>query len=205
MSRFIKILRASRIQSRIQNPVVIQRHGLGTSSGYDEESIDTSLPDRIFRLEDNFMKVTQDIGIMKEGIGTLKWRMGVLLVAVVSFGGTATVNARSNSIGQHVGNCKKYHGSVAILKVKRKKSSSSWRDISVSKDTQSRASFKEANINDLVNTAISPIVDDVKVITGHNELRLIREREIVSTDDEMGGKEEFVVIIEAKNLCSYAC
>ncbi|KAF8421427.1 hypothetical protein EV426DRAFT_609203 [Tirmania nivea] len=105
--------RSSRVQSRIRNPIVIQRHGVGTSSGYDEESvsegehgskidsgastkgrdettikIDTSLLDRIFRLEDNFIKVTRDIGIMKGDIGILRWQMGVLLVAVVGFGGT---------------------------------------------------------------------------------------------------------------------
>ena len=36
--------------------------------------------------------VRGDIGIMKRDIATLKWQMGVLLVAVVGFGGTVSRN-----------------------------------------------------------------------------------------------------------------
>ena len=62
--------------------------------------------------------------------------------------------------------------------------------------TDADPSFKEANINDLVYAAISPILEAVIRNTGRTNLQLLREKEIVSTDGEAGGMEEFVVIDE---------
>jgi len=52
--------------------------------------------------------------------------------------------------------------------------------------------FKEANVNDLVLYTIGPIIDAVRKM-GHN-IRLRREKELVSVDGVTGGMEEFVVI-----------
>lgn len=54
--------------------------------------------------------------------------------------------------------------------------------------------FKEANINDLVYGIISTILFDFRRITGRSSVKLHREKEIVSTDSETGGTEEFVVM-----------
>lgn len=53
--------------------------------------------------------------------------------------------------------------------------------------------FKEANVNDLVHSILSPIVTDFRRQTGRN-IRLRREKQIVSMDCETGGSEEFVMM-----------
>jgi len=59
--------------------------------------------------------------------------------------------------------------------------------------TEASASFKESNVSDLVYSIISPILSDFRRKTGR-KLRLEREKEIISTDGETGGMEEFVII-----------
>jgi len=53
--------------------------------------------------------------------------------------------------------------------------------------------FKEANINDLIHAILSPIVTDFRRQTGYN-IRLRREKQILSVDCETGGFEEFVMM-----------
>ena len=53
--------------------------------------------------------------------------------------------------------------------------------------------FKESNVNDLVLLILNPILSDFRRSTGRN-IRLRRGKEIVSTDGETGGEEEFVVM-----------
>ena len=53
--------------------------------------------------------------------------------------------------------------------------------------------FKEANVNDLVYSIISPVIHFMQQETGH-KLRLTREKEIASIDDLTGGQEEFVLL-----------
>jgi hypothetical protein len=53
--------------------------------------------------------------------------------------------------------------------------------------------FNEANVSDLVYTIISPILSSFRRKTGR-DVRLRREKEIISVDGETGGKEEFVVV-----------
>ena len=52
----------------------------------------------------------------------------------------------------------------------------------------------EANINDLVYTILSPIIEDFICKTGRNEVSLYRERQLVSVDSKARGYEEFVVL-----------
>jgi len=59
---------------------------------------------------------------------------------------------------------------------------------------EANPSFKEANISDLVYAIISPIIFEFRCRTGRKEIRLEREKEIISTDEETGGQEEFVVV-----------
>ena len=59
--------------------------------------------------------------------------------------------------------------------------------------TEADPDFKEANINDLVIFTIHPILRHFRQETGR-DLRLRREKEIVSVDSETGGMEEFVVM-----------
>ncbi|KAI5839541.1 hypothetical protein DFP73DRAFT_561263 [Morchella snyderi] len=59
--------------------------------------------------------------------------------------------------------------------------------------TEASPDFKEANVSDLVLYIIGPIVTEFKRKTGRN-VRLRREKEIISTDNETGGMEEFVVM-----------
>ncbi|CCX32304.1 hypothetical protein FPQ18DRAFT_377202 [Pyronema domesticum] len=79
--------------------------------------------------------------------------------------------------------------------------------------SEADANFKVANVNDLVYATISPILIDFKRRVGRNSIQLLREKEIISTDGEPGGVEEFIVvdfisvmeenivlIIEAKSL-----
>ncbi|KAF8533426.1 hypothetical protein BDD12DRAFT_487215 [Trichophaea hybrida] len=60
--------------------------------------------------------------------------------------------------------------------------------------TEADPSFKEVNINDLVYAIISPILDDFICSTGRNNVQLLREKEVVSTDGQTGSTEEFVVV-----------
>ena len=55
--------------------------------------------------------------------------------------------------------------------------------------------FKEANINHLVFSILSPILEKFVLTTGR-DLRLRSEKEIISTDDETGGIEEAVVVVD---------
>lgn len=59
--------------------------------------------------------------------------------------------------------------------------------------TEASADFKEANVSDLVLYTIGPILSDFIRKTGR-KIRLEREKEIISTDHETGGMEEFVVM-----------
>ncbi|RPB15816.1 hypothetical protein P167DRAFT_542534 [Morchella conica CCBAS932] len=59
--------------------------------------------------------------------------------------------------------------------------------------TEANPDFKEANISDLVYITLHPILFDFKRKTGRT-VRLLREKEIVSTDGETGGTEEFVMV-----------
>ncbi|KAI5780243.1 hypothetical protein DFH27DRAFT_361544 [Peziza echinospora] len=59
--------------------------------------------------------------------------------------------------------------------------------------TEANAEFKVPNVNDLVFTIVLPMVTDVRRKTGRS-LRLVREKEIVSTDNVTGGEEEFIVM-----------
>ncbi|KAF8418383.1 hypothetical protein EV426DRAFT_318548 [Tirmania nivea] len=52
----------------------------------------------------------------------------------------------------------------------------------------------EAYANDLVYSIISPIIYEFKRKTGRKKVRLLREKQIISTDLETGGFEEFVVV-----------
>jgi len=58
--------------------------------------------------------------------------------------------------------------------------------------TEVNPDFKEANVGDLVYATIGPVLDSVRGM-GRN-IRLTREKEITSVDNETGGVEEFVVV-----------
>ena len=60
--------------------------------------------------------------------------------------------------------------------------------------SEADANFKESNMNDLVYATISPILIDFKHTMGRNSIQLLREKEIIATDSQTGGKEEFIVI-----------
>lgn len=60
--------------------------------------------------------------------------------------------------------------------------------------TEASADFKEANISDFVYAIIGPILFDFGQKTERKRPRLVREKEIISTDNETGGAEEFVVM-----------
>lgn len=53
--------------------------------------------------------------------------------------------------------------------------------------TEVDPSSKEVSINDLVYATISPILDDFIYGTEYNNVQLVREKKIVSTDGETGG------------------
>ena len=61
--------------------------------------------------------------------------------------------------------------------------------------TESDRNFKEVNINDLVYTMIIPIIANFRR-QGHHNVHLLREKQIISTDSEVGSYEEFVVVDE---------
>ena len=60
--------------------------------------------------------------------------------------------------------------------------------------TEAETDFKEASINDLVFSTISPILRDFIRRTGRKGIQLRRVKQIVATDEEAGGFEEFVVV-----------
>lgn len=65
--------------------------------------------------------------------------------------------------------------------------------------------FKESNVSDLVLIIVLPIVTDSKRKSGR-DLRLTREKKIISTDNTLVGEEEFIVmdrikITEQKFVC----
>jgi hypothetical protein len=53
--------------------------------------------------------------------------------------------------------------------------------------------FKEANVSDLVYSIIGPLIDFIRKKT-ERMIRLTREKETISIDNETGGTEEFVVL-----------
>ena len=59
--------------------------------------------------------------------------------------------------------------------------------------TEASVDFREAKVSGLVLYVIDPILFDFGCKTGR-KIRLAREKEIVSTDNETGGLEEFVVM-----------
>jgi len=59
--------------------------------------------------------------------------------------------------------------------------------------TEANPDFKEANINDLVYSIISPIIHNSIRVVGR-KIHLKREKEIVSTDNETGEMEEYIVM-----------
>lgn len=58
----------------------------------------------------------------------------------------------------------------------------------------STADFKEGSVNDLVLLIISPIIEEFIDTTGRYKVRLLREKQIVSEDEQTSGYEEFVVV-----------
>ncbi|RPA98364.1 hypothetical protein L873DRAFT_1687562 [Choiromyces venosus 120613-1] len=58
--------------------------------------------------------------------------------------------------------------------------------------TEESSDYKEANISDLVLYTIGPIIDAVRNI--RRNIRLKREKEIISSDGLTGGMEEFLVV-----------
>ena len=58
----------------------------------------------------------------------------------------------------------------------------------------SNADFKEASVNDLVLLIISPIIEAFIDTTDRCQVRLLREKQIVSEDGQTGGYEEFIVV-----------
>ncbi|KAF8466159.1 hypothetical protein BDZ91DRAFT_725638 [Kalaharituber pfeilii] len=57
-----------------------------------------------------------------------------------------------------------------------------------------RANFMESNVNDLVLLIILPIIQEFKRKTGRKTVKLFREKQIISTDLQTGGYEDFVVV-----------
>ncbi|RPB22817.1 hypothetical protein L211DRAFT_826286 [Terfezia boudieri ATCC MYA-4762] len=55
------------------------------------------------------------------------------------------------------------------------------------------SNFMEPNVNELVYSIISPIIYEFRHKTGREDVKLFREKPIISTDLETGGFEEFVV------------
>lgn len=60
--------------------------------------------------------------------------------------------------------------------------------------TEGDPDLKEANIHDLVYAIISPVLVSFIRMTGRQSIQLRREKEIISTDGETGGLEEFVMV-----------
>ncbi|KAF8532805.1 hypothetical protein BDD12DRAFT_809643 [Trichophaea hybrida] len=60
--------------------------------------------------------------------------------------------------------------------------------------TEGDPDFKEASINHLVYATISPVLGNFIRMTRRNSIQLRSEKEIVSTDGEIGSTEEFVVV-----------
>ena len=58
--------------------------------------------------------------------------------------------------------------------------------------TEADPDFKEANVSDLVLYTIGPVLDSVRKMG--RDIRLTREKEITSVDNETGALEEFVVV-----------
>ncbi|KAF8416263.1 hypothetical protein EV426DRAFT_433046 [Tirmania nivea] len=71
--------------------------------------------------------------------------------------------------------------------------------------TEANLEFKESNVSVLVYTIVLPIVTDFRRKTGRN-IRLTREKKIVSTDNTVVGEEEFVIWtgsrLRKRNLCA---
>lgn len=59
--------------------------------------------------------------------------------------------------------------------------------------TEADVDFNETNVSDLVYCILASVVSDFRRKTGRN-VRLTREKEIISTDNETGGREDFIVI-----------
>lgn len=59
--------------------------------------------------------------------------------------------------------------------------------------TEASVGYKEVKVSDLVLYSIGPILSEFTDRVGR-KIRLEREKEIISTDEETGGYEEFVVI-----------
>jgi len=60
--------------------------------------------------------------------------------------------------------------------------------------TEADSDFKKVNVNHLVYTIIVPVLNDFIRRTGRKDIQLKCEKDIISTDSEMGGEEEFVVV-----------
>jgi len=58
--------------------------------------------------------------------------------------------------------------------------------------TEADPDFKEANMSDLVFSTIGPVLRSVRKMG--RDIRLTREKEITSVENEIGGVEEFVVV-----------
>ena len=54
--------------------------------------------------------------------------------------------------------------------------------------------FNEENVKDLVLFILAPILQDFRRRTGRSFVKLFREKQLLSTDTETGGFEEFVVV-----------
>ena len=62
--------------------------------------------------------------------------------------------------------------------------------------SEANPGFNEANVNDLVLYIIGPIITGFNRVTGRKtgrKIRSRREKEIISTDNKTGGREDFLV------------
>ena len=60
--------------------------------------------------------------------------------------------------------------------------------------TEADSDLKQVNVDHLVYTIIVPVLNDFIRRTGRKDIQLKCEKEIISTDSETGGEEEFVVV-----------
>jgi len=86
----------------------------------------------------------------------------------------------------------------AMLKTKKLVYDLLMRHILIEGYPGSHLDYSEASINDLVYAIINPVISNFILCqpnqqAGHKMIYLLREKEIISADDETGEKEEFIV------------
>ena len=104
------------------------------------------------------------------------------------------------------------HGSDAIKQTKDRVYENIVQFLDIEVSPLDVVHFKEASVSDLVLFIIAPIIHEFRRRTGRRYVKLFREKQLVSSDNETGGFEEFVVdsiamleqkyilIIEAKRV-----